>query len=186
MDCRPTALPGVMLIETDRFADHRGFFLETWNAKRYADFGIDETFVQDNLSLSYHGVLRGLHYQIKRPQGKLVYVVQGEVFDVAVDLRSNSPDFGRWIGVVLSQANRRQLYIPPGFAHGFCVLSETALFAYKCTSFYQPDDEGGIRWNDPELGIAWPLTTPLISSKDQAFPYLNNIDAADLPSGCEV
>jgi dTDP-4-dehydrorhamnose 3,5-epimerase len=172
-----TKLSGVLLIEPDVYGDNRGYFLETWNAARYREYGLPEKFVQDNLSFSRRGVLRGLHFQNPNPQGKLVYVIQGEVFDVAVDIRLGSPTFGQWVGVTLSSDNKRQLYIPEGFAHGFCVLSDTALFAYKCTDFYNPRAEGGIIWNDPDIGIAWPVSEPIISDKDKA-----NLRLRDIPS----
>lgn len=177
MIVKETALPGVLLIEPRVFRDHRGMFWETYHAKRYAEAGIAQPFVQDNFSRSTRHTLRGLHYQLRRPQGKLVWVTRGEVFDVAVDIRRGSAHFGRWIGLTLSEDRPVQVYIPPGFAHGFCVLSETADFAYKCTDFYDPSGEGGIIWNDPDLGIEWPTSTPLISPKDQMFRRLS--DALD-------
>lgn len=175
MQCCDTALPGVKIIEPQFFPDARGFFMETWNADRYQKFGIPAAFVQDNLSFSSRGVLRGLHYQMPNPQGKLVYVLQGTVFDVAVDIRYGSPAFGRWVGITLSAENKRQLYIPEGFAHGFCVLSDTAIFAYKCNAFYSPDDDGGICWNDADLAIQWPITEPKLSAKDAQSPRLRDI-----------
>jgi dTDP-4-dehydrorhamnose 3,5-epimerase len=167
MNLIETSLPGVVIIEPKVFGDERGFFLETWNQDRYRAAGLPAAFVQDNLSLSRRGVLRGLHFQNPNAQGKLVYVLQGEVFDVAVDIRLGSPTFGKVEGVTLSAENKRQLYIPPGFAHGFCVTSETALFAYKCTDLYNPQSEGSVLWNDPDLGIAWPIATPELSAKDR-------------------
>lgn len=174
MNITETALPGVMLIEPRVFGDARGFFLESWNAAGFAAAGLDLAFVQDNHSRSARGVLRGLHYQLQQPQGKLVRVAQGAVFDVAVDIRRTSPHFGRWVGVELSAENHRMLYIPPGFAHGFLVLSETADFLYKCTSLYHPASDRGIRWDDPAIGIAWPDAgaAPLLSAKDAAAPVL--------------
>jgi dTDP-4-dehydrorhamnose 3,5-epimerase len=164
-------LPGLLIIEPQVFGDHRGFFLETWNLNRYRAQGIEAQFVQDNLSRSRHGTLRGLHYQKPNAQGKLVSVLDGEVFDVAVDIRQGSPTFKRWKGVNLSAENKRLLYLPPGFAHGFVVLSESALFHYKCTDYYSPKDEVTIRWDDPEIGIIWPIQTPNLSAKDsQAMP----------------
>ena len=163
-------ISGLLIIEPDVFGDQRGFFMETWNAKRYKDAGLEVDFLQDNLSYSGYGVLRGLHYQQPLAQGKLVYVIQGAVYDVAVDIRVGSPSFGQWHGVELSAENKRQFYIPEGFAHGFCVLSETALFAYKCTDFYSPQTEGGIAWNDPDLGIDWPIKEPVLSDKDTKYP----------------
>ena len=176
-----TSLPGLLIIEPKVFRDQRGFFLEIWNLKRYREAGIDEVFVQDNLSFSRSGVLRGLHYQYPDTQGKLVYVLQGEVFDVAVDIRASSPTFGKWEGVVLSGENKRQLFVPKGFAHGFCVLSDTALFAYKCTAFYNPSVERGILWNDPEIGIDWPVSDPILSDKDQEYCSLRDLIANGLP-----
>lgn len=170
-----TKLPGVLIIEPDVHGDARGFFMETWQQKRYAEYGLPANFVQDNLSLSHKGVLRGLHYQDPNPQGKLVYVLQGEVFDVAVDIRRDSPTFGQWVGVTLSSENKRQLYIPEGFAHGFCVTSETALFAYKCTDYYNPQAEHGIIWNDPDIGIEWPVKKPVLSEKDRQNMRLKDI-----------
>ena len=177
----PTDLPDVLVVEPRVFGDHRGYFLETFQARRYAEAGIPGPFVQDNLSFSQRGVLRGLHYQHPHAQGKLVWVLQGEVFDVAVDIRRGSPTFGRWVGVRLSGENKRQLWIPPGFAHGFCVLSETALFTYKCTDYYAPEDEGTVRWDDPDLGIEWPVEEPALSAKDAAAPMLAEIPVERLP-----
>jgi len=181
MNIIETSLPDVLIIEPKVFGDERGFFLETWNQARYRETGIAETFVQDNLSYSRRGVLRGLHFQNPNAQGKLVYVLQGEVFDVAVDIRLGSPTFGQAVTEILSADNKRQLYIPPGFAHGFCVTSETALFAYKCTDLYHPESEGSILWNDPDLGIAWPVTEPELSAKDQAGIRLADFPRARLP-----
>ena len=176
-----TTIPGVLIIEPQVFGDQRGFFLETYQAQRYRQLGISPSFVQDNLSYSRRGVLRGLHFQERNPQGKLVYALQGEVFDVAVDIRRDSPSYGRWFGCTLSADNRRQLWVPTGFAHGFCVVSETALFAYKCTDYYNPDAEVSIRWDDPVVGIDWPVTDPTLSSKDAKAPTLDNIDRKRLP-----
>lgn len=168
-----TALPEVKLLEPRVFGDDRGFFLESWNATTFAALGIDAAFVQDNHSRSAKGVLRGLHYQIVEPQGKLVRVVAGAVFDVAVDIRRSSPNFGRWTGHELSAANKHLLWVPPGFAHGFVTLSETADFLYKCTTLYAPAHERSIAWNDPLIGIDWPLDAPpLLSGKDAAAPLL--------------
>ncbi len=169
-----TALPGVMLIEPKVFGDARGFFLESWNAQSFANAGLDLAFVQDNHSRSARGVLRGLHYQLQNPQGKLVRVTDGAVFDVAVDIRRASPHFGQWVGYELSAENHRMLWIPPGFAHGFLVLSETADFLYKCTSLYDPPSDRGLHWNDPAIGIAWPglAGEPLLSAKDAVAPLL--------------
>lgn len=176
-----TNLPGVVIIEPRVFGDERGFFMETWNQARYAEAGLPERFVQDNLSFSRHGVLRGLHFQNPNGQGKLVSVLQGEVFDVAVDIRLGSPTFGQVASVRLSAENKRQFYIPPGFAHGFCVTSETALFAYKCTEFYEPKAEASLRWNDPALAIAWPIEQPELSAKDAAAPTLADFPSERLP-----
>lgn len=176
-----TPLKGVMLVEVDVFPDPRGYFLEICHAKKYAASGVPGPFVQSNFSKSVRGTLRGLHYQIKHAQGKLVSVVEGRVFDVAVDIRKGSPTFGQWYGVELSVENRRQLYIPIGFAHGFCVLSETAGMIYNCTDFYSPQDERGIIWNDPDLGIAWPVSHPLLSAKDQSYKTLAEM-AGELPA----
>ncbi|RQW82203.1 MAG: dTDP-4-dehydrorhamnose 3,5-epimerase [Methylococcus sp.] len=162
-----TPLAGLLLIKPDVYGDSRGFFQETWNLRRYTEEGLDRHFVQDNLSFSRKGTLRGLHFQNPHAQGKLVYVLQGEVFDVAVDVRADSPTFGQWYGVTLSAENHQQLFVPEGFAHGFCVTSDTALFAYKCTDFYRPDLEFSLLWNDPELGIDWPVTDPQLSDKDR-------------------
>lgn len=168
---RNLAIPGLIEITSKVFRDARGDFVETYHARDFAAAGIVEAFVQDNQSRSKRGVLRGLHFQKEHPQGKLVRAAEGDLFDVAVDLRAGSPTFGRWIGLTLSAVERNQLWIPAGFAHGFLALSETAVLAYKSTAFYQPDDEGGIRWNDPTLAIAWPDlgVAPLLSPKDEAL-----------------
>jgi dTDP-4-dehydrorhamnose 3,5-epimerase len=170
----PTALPGVLILEPKVFGDERGFFFESFNAQDFAKVtGLDVTFVQDNHSRSAQGVLRGLHYQIQQAQGKLVRVTEGEVFDVAVDIRWSSPHFGQWVGVHLSAENKRQLWVPPGFAHGFVVLSESAEFLYKTTDYYAPAYERCIVWNDPDLAIDWPLqTAPLLAAKDAQAPVL--------------
>ena len=181
MKVTETVLPGVFIIEPKIFPDARGFFVETYNKERYAACGIAVDFVQDNLSFSSKGVLRGLHYQNPHSQGKLMYVLQGEVWDVAVDIRQASPNFGKWTAVTLSSDNKKQFYVPPGFAHGFCVLSETALFTYKCTDFYHPECDGGVRWDDPELGIDWPVTAPILSEKDGKLPFLRDIPVGRLP-----
>jgi len=181
MKVSETELPGVLIVEPDRFGDARGFFQEIWHEGRYGEAGIPGPFVQDNMSLSAQGVLRGLHYQNPHAQGKLVYVLQGEAFDVAVDVRLGSPTFGKWTGVTLSGDTGRQFYIPPGFAHGFCVTGESALFAYKCTDFYNPETEGAIRWNDPAIGIDWPVSDPTVSGKDADAPLLADVDRARLP-----
>lgn len=175
-----TPLAGLLIIEPKVFGDERGFFVETWSRQRYQEMGMNVDFVQDNLSFSRRGVLRGLHFQNPQPQGKLVYVLQGEVFDVAVDIRKGSPTFGRWHGVVLSGDNKRQFWVPAGFAHGFCVTSDTVLFAYKCTELYAPQHERSIRWDDPTLAIDWPITEPQVSDKDRLAPRLTDIDPAHL------
>jgi len=175
------SLPEVLLFEPKRFGDARGYFLETWHEERYAAAGIKLGFVQDNLSRSAHGILRGLHLQHPNAQGKLVYVLAGEVFDVAVDARAGSPNFGKWTGALLSSEDHRQLWIPPGFAHGFCVTSDTALFAYKCTALYSVADELGVAWNDPAIAIPWPVAEPQLSAKDKTLPRLADIDPARLP-----
>jgi dTDP-4-dehydrorhamnose 3,5-epimerase len=167
-----TALPGVLIIEPKVFGDERGFFLESYHADRYRAAGIDVGFVQDNHSRSRRGVLRGLHYQFLQPQGKLVSVTRGQVFDVAVDIRRGSPSFGDWVGVVLDDQDHRQMYVPPGFAHGFCVLSEEADFVYKCTDYYHPQSEVGIAWDDPDIGIQWPISDLALSAKDLRNPRL--------------
>jgi dTDP-4-dehydrorhamnose 3,5-epimerase len=173
MKVTQTELPGVLLVEPKVFGDHRGFFVETYSRERYAEVGIDATFVQDNMSSSTKGILRGLHYQVRKPQAKLVSVVQGEIFDVVVDIRPGSPTFGRWVGARLDHESKRQLYAPVGFAHGFCVLSDLAVVTYKCSDYYDPKGEGGIVWNDPELGIAWPVENPVLSAKDAGHPPLS-------------
>ncbi len=173
MNVIETPLPGVKLIEPKVFGDDRGFFMESWNAAAFAAAGLDLTFVQDNHSRSAKGVLRGLHYQIVAPQGKLVRVTAGAVFDVAVDIRRSSPHFGRWVGYELSDANKRMLWVPPGFAHGFVVTSESAEFLYKVTDYWFPEHERTLPWNDPAIGIDWPLDAPpLLSGKDAAAPLL--------------
>jgi dTDP-4-dehydrorhamnose 3,5-epimerase len=181
MEILQTPIPEVLLIQPPYFGDPRGWFLETWQQTRYAQAGVPTEFVQDNVSFSQKGVLRGLHYQHPRGQGKLVQVLQGEVFDVAVDIRVGSPTFGRHAAARLSHENHRQMYIPTGFAHGFCVLSDTALFAYKCTEFYLPECEGGILWNDPDLGIDWPLDKPILSAKDTRSAPLRSVPLDRLP-----
>lgn len=178
MKVMETALPGVLIIEPKVFGDHRGFFLETFQAERYREAGIRLPFVQDNHSRSGQGVLRGLHFQRSRPQGKLVSVSRGAVYDVAVDINPDSPTCGRFVGVELNDENHRQLWIPPGYAHGFCVLSEIADFQYKCTDYYAPEDEGGLLWNDPAIGIPWPVENPKLSAKDQINPTLEQLLSA--------
>lgn len=176
-----TSLEGVLVIEPSVFEDKRGFFMEAYQQKKYRESGIDHDFVQDNLSYSVRRTLRGLHYQFPHAQAKLVQVITGEIYDVAVDIRRGSPTFGKWIGVYLSDKNKRQIYVPEGFAHGFCVLSETALFMYKCSDLYTPDCEGGILWSDPDIGIEWPVENPLFSEKDSKFAYLRDVPSERLP-----
>ena len=172
----PTEHPEVLLIEPDVFPDPRGFFMETFHAKKFAEAGLPTAFLQDNHSHSVRGVLRGLHYQLQHPQGKLVRVVTGEVLDVAVDIRKGSPRFGKCVSALLSAENQRQLYVPPGFAHGFCTVSEQADFLYKCTDVYAPGDEYGIAWDDPALAIEWPQLDYLLSDKDRENPLLSESD----------
>jgi dTDP-4-dehydrorhamnose 3,5-epimerase len=176
MRATPLDHPEVLLIEPDVFPDPRGFFMETFHSIKYAEHGLPAVFLQDNHSRSSRGVLRGLHYQLENPQGKLVRVVSGEVFDVAVDIRRGSPWFGKWVGAVLSEENHRQMYVPPGFAHGFCTLSERADFLYKCTDLYAPGDEYGIAWDDPGIAIEWPEMDYLISDRDLANPLITESD----------
>ncbi|MDX8411857.1 MAG: dTDP-4-dehydrorhamnose 3,5-epimerase [Mariprofundaceae bacterium] len=177
-----TSLPGVLIIEPRVFRDVRGFFVETWHEQRYAEAGLEHPhFVQDNHSRSQRGVLRGLHYQTEHAQGKLLRVASGEVFDVAVDVRAGSPTFGQWTGALLNDVNHRQMYIPPGFAHGFCVLSEAADFCYKCTDYYHPQGEAGVLYNDTDIGIDWPLDAPLLSNKDRSLPCLADVPEHKLP-----
>lgn len=167
----PTEIPGVIIVEPDVFGDHRGFFMESWHAEKFAEGGIDAQFVQDNHSRSNQGILRGLHYQIEQPQGKLVRVLSGEVFDVAVDLRRDSPTFGKWFGMTLNDIDKKMLWVSPGFAHGFYVVSEQADFFYKCTELYAPEHERAIRWDDPDLAIDWPIASgqePVLAPKDAA------------------
>lgn len=179
MKVTPTAIPDVLILEPKVFGDERGFFMETWQRKKFAEAGIDTDFVQDNHSRSVKGTLRGLHYQLKQPQGKLVRVTVGEVFDVAVDIRRGSPTFGQWVGDYLSADNKRMLWIPPGFAHGFYVTSDVAEFQYKCTDYYSPEYERCIQWNDPAIGIDWPLKDgeePLLSAKDRMSGVLEEAE----------
>ena len=181
MKVTPAALPGLLVVEPEVRSDARGYFFESYSARRYDEAGIPPAFVQDNVSLSQRGVLRGLHYQHPFAQGKLVGVLRGEVFDVAVDVRRGSPTFGRWLGTCLSAENKRQLYIPPGFAHGFLVTSPDALFAYKCTEYYRAEAERCIRWNDPAIGIAWPIDAPVVSPKDSGASTLDALPEDWLP-----
>ncbi len=173
MDIIPASIKDVLIIRPRIFRDQRGFFMETYQQDRYRDIGINKNFVQDNLSFSVKGTLRGLHFQIKHPQAKLVQVISGEIFDVAVDIRPGSPTYGKWTGIYLSEQTLTQVFVPEGFAHGFCVLSETAHFLYKCSDFYAPDDEGGILWSDPDIAIDWPIKDPVVSDKDRRHPCLS-------------
>ena len=181
MQIKTTTLEGIVIIESEVFDDSRGYFMETYHADRYYNAGVQASFVQDNLSFSTKGTLRGLHFQIRRPQAKLVQAVTGEIFDVVVDIRPGSKTFGQWSGIRLSAHNKRQVFIPAGFAHGFCVLSQTAHFLYKCSEFYNPEDEGGIIWSDPSIGIQWPIGEPSISEKDRRFPSLSELSPDQLP-----
>jgi dTDP-4-dehydrorhamnose 3,5-epimerase len=181
MDVKHTGLEGLLLIEPRRFHDERGFFTETYERERYAELGIDVEFVQDNHSRSFKGVLRGLHFQVKRPQAQIVTVIHGRVFDVAVDLRPGSPTFGKWYGAELSDDGPRQLYMAPGFAHGFCVLSDMADLHYKVSRYYDHADEGGLLWNDPDVGIHWPIEPAKISGRDAAYPRLRALSSDRLP-----
>jgi dTDP-4-dehydrorhamnose 3,5-epimerase len=180
MKIHDTPLPGVLVFEPRRFSDDRGYFYETWQSKRYQEAGIELPFVQDNVSRSKRGVLRGLHFQNPNAQGKLVSVLDGEVFDVAVDIRVGAQTFGKWFGIVLSAENAKQLWVPPGFAHGFYVTSETAVFSYKCTDYYSPTAEGSLRWDDPNVGIEWPTGDKLLAPKDAAAPLLADIPRQQL------
>lgn len=181
MKVTKASLPDIFIIEPNVFHDERGFFLETWQANRYREANIPGPFVQANSACSKRGVLRGLHYQLRCPQGKLVWVTNGEVFDVAVDIRVGSPTFGQWVGEILSAENRRQLYIPPGFAHGYCVLTDSADFSYFCTDYYTPGDEYGVYWNDARVKVSWPVTKPIVSEKDQQYKGLAEIAEDFLP-----
>lgn len=176
-----TRLPGCKVIEPAVFGDARGYFFESWNAGRFAEHGLPAAFVQSNISSSSRGVLRGLHYQWPRSQGKLVTVLEGEVYDVAVDIRRGSPTFGQWEALVLSAENRRQFWIPEGFAHGFAVLSETALFHYLCTDVYVKEADAAVRWNDADIAVDWPVSAPTLSAKDENAPFLKDIDEGRLP-----
>ena len=178
--CRAT-LPEILIAELDTWDDERGFFCETYQKERYCQAGLPTDFVQDNFSYSVYGVIRGMHCQNPQGQGKLIYVTLGCVWDVAVDIRCDSPRFGQWTAVELSAQNKKQLYIPPGFAHGFCVLSPEAHFVYKCSDFYNRDCEIGFRWDDPEVGISWPIQSPCISDKDRQLPRLGEIPQSKLP-----
>lgn len=177
-----TSLPGVTIIEPKVFSDERGFFLETFREDSLREAGITEKFIQHNHSRSTKGTLRGLHYQLIQPQGKLVHVVQGKIFDVAVDIRRGSPTFGQWYGTILDEATMHMMYIPPDFAHGFVVLSDSADFIYQCTDYYHPQSEQGIAWNDPKIGIEWPITDVILSDKDKRYPNLADQDLDNLPA----
>lgn len=177
----PQAIPEVKLVIPDVFGDSRGFFQETYKAEKYRDAGIDAVFIQDNWSRSVKGTLRGLHYQLPNPQDKLVWVVRGEIYDVAVDVRRGSPTFGKWVGAVLSESNHHQFFVPAGFAHGFCVMSDEVDFMYKCSDYYSPKDEKGILWSDPALAIPWPVRNPVLSKRDSALKPLSEMSPADLP-----
>jgi dTDP-4-dehydrorhamnose 3,5-epimerase len=181
MKVLPTSLPDVRVIEPDLFADNRGFLMEIYHEERYRGAGLGAPVVQVNYSHSVRGTLRGLHYQLRRPQAKLIQVVRGAIFDVAVDIRLGSPTFGRWAGVELLEENRRQLFVPGGFAHGFCVLSDTADVIYGCTGLYDPQDDDGILWSDPVLRIGWPVSDPIISPKDGRLPCLSDVPRERLP-----
>ena len=184
MNVVETSLPGVLIIDPEVFRDKRGFFLESFHKQRYAEVGVpgvDQEFVQDNHSQSNKKVLRGLHFQIKNPQGKLVSVSKGKVFDVVADVAPDSPNYRKWVGVELNEDNHRQLWIPPSYAHGFCVLSDVADFHYKCTALYHSQYENGIRWDDPEIGIEWPISHPILSNKDASLPLLSQILSSELP-----
>ena len=181
MKATQTSLPGVLVVEPQVFKDPRGFFYESYNEAKYAKIGIHASFVQNNVSRSAKGVLRGLHYQWPNPQGKLVSVLDGEVYDVAVDIRRGSPTFGQWASVMLTAENNRHLWIPAGFAHGFCVLSEHATFTYQCTTLYDPAADSAICWNDADIGVDWPISQPLISDKDAKAPLLADVAADRLP-----
>jgi len=176
-----TSLPGVYLIEPTVFQDERGFFFESYHEMKFSELGIKDRFVQDNHAKSVKNTLRGLHYQIERPQAKLCGVIEGEVVDVVVDIRRGSPHYGRWTSAVLSAENKRQMYVPPGFAHGYVVMSETAEFLYKCSDFYYPEYERGVAWNDLDIGIDWGIQNPILSARDQKSPRLSEIPFADLP-----
>ena len=181
MQIHPTRLDGLVIIEPKVFTDPRGFFFESYHNHRYRENGIPCSFVQDNQSFSIKNTLRGLHYQYPHGQAKLVSVIKGEVFDVAVDIRRSSPTFAQWEGVHLTERNHLQLFIPEGFAHGFCVLSDDAVFSYKCSDYYTPSAEHGIVWNDPDIGIIWPVKNPLLSEKDSRYPRLTDMSKSDFP-----
>ncbi|MEJ8568892.1 dTDP-4-dehydrorhamnose 3,5-epimerase [Elongatibacter sediminis] len=181
MNCIETGIPGLVVIEPDVHGDDRGYFKELWNTERFRDAGLPGHFAQSNVSRSGAGVVRGLHYQYPHPQGKLVSVLEGRIFDVAVDIRADSPTFRRWAGVELSAGNHRQLYVPEGFAHGFCVLGESALITYLCTTVYRADSDAAVAWDDPDIGIDWPIEPTQISQRDRAAPRLRQVAPEDLP-----
>ena len=171
----PTKIPDVILVEVTKYGDHRGFFMETYHEQKFSEGGITPTFIQDNHASSQKDILRGLHYQLKYPQGKLIRCIQGEILDIAVDIRRSSSTFGQWVGEILSSENARQLYVPPGFAHGYVVRSERAEVEYKCTELYHPEDDYGILWNDPAIGIDWGIKNPILSEKDKQQPLLKDV-----------
>jgi dTDP-4-dehydrorhamnose 3,5-epimerase len=179
MDVLKTEIEEVLVIEPDVYTDDRGFFMETFQQDRYAHMGIRDIFVQDNLSESVKNTLRGLHFQVRHPQSKLIQVIAGEIFDVAVDIRPGSGTFGKWVGIYLSSGNKKQLYVPEGFAHGFCVMSDTAVVSYKSSDIYHPEDEGGLAWNDPDVNIDWPVTDSILSEKDGRLPFLSEINGGN-------
>lgn len=181
MKLTKTAIPGAVIIDLDIYQDDRGFFLETYSRRRYAELGLDVEFVQDNRSFSIRNVLRGLHYQVSHPQGHLIQVSHGEIFDVGLDLRKNSPTFGRWLGFHLNANKPQQLFLPAGIAHGFCTLSEHAEIYYKCTDYFYPEDEGGVLWNDREIKIDWPIDQPILKERDCKFRPLKEISKDELP-----
>jgi dTDP-4-dehydrorhamnose 3,5-epimerase len=183
MKIEDTPLSGLLVIEPRCFRDERGFFLETYQATRYKEAGIEDNFVQENQSRSIKGVLRGMHFQVKRPQAQIVTVMRGRIFDVGVDLRKTSPSYGQWFGIELHDAGPRQIYMAPGFAHGFCVLSEIADLHYKVSRNYDASDEGGLHWNDSEVGIKWPIDTPAVTARDANYPKLNELASIQLPHG---
>lgn len=182
MKTQTLEISGMLLISLKKHGDDRGFFMETFRQSVLEDLGLRYHFVQDNRSLSRKNILRGMHYQIKKPQGHMVSVLRGKIFDVGVDLRKNSPTFGKWVGVILSADNPQQLFLPPGIAHGFCTLADENELYYKCTDYYDADDEGGLLWNDPQVGIQWPLTNPIIKARDRQFPMLSQISPNQLPT----
>lgn len=174
-------IPGMILITLKKYADNRGFFMEIYRRSIFSEFGLSSEFVQDNRSFSTKNILRGMHYQIKKPQGKLLSILRGKIFDVGVDLRKNSPTFGQWCGVELSAENPQQLFLPPGVAHGFCTLADDNEIFYKCTDYHDATDEGGLLWNDPVINIQWPITNPIINKRDNMFPTLSMLTAWQLP-----